>query len=107
MDLLTERRLRYMLALRRIREATLLRDSDKVPELMNLHRADTQLRRALCRSHDRRPRTPHHSNHSSLVASSQVAQGQLECFKQSRLNRHAVTSAACEGFPSTLSLVPS
>ena len=56
---------------------------------------------------DRRPRTPHHSNHSSLVASSQVAQGQLECFKQSRLNRHAVTSAACEGFPSTLSLVPS
>jgi len=34
-------------------------------------------------------------------------QGQLECFKQSRLNRHAVASAACEGFPSTLSLVPS
>src|SRR5439155_26842383 len=66
-----------------------------------------QLRRALCRSHDRRPRTPHHSNHSSLVASSQVAQGQLECFKQSRLNRYAVASAACEGFPSTLSLVPS
>src|SRR5204863_6818499 len=38
MDLLTERRLRDMLALRRIREATLLRDSDKVPELMNLYR---------------------------------------------------------------------
>ena len=36
-DLLTERRLRDMLALRRIREATLLRDSDKEPELMNLH----------------------------------------------------------------------
>jgi hypothetical protein len=36
--LLTERRLRYVLALRRIREATLLRDSDKVPKLMNLHR---------------------------------------------------------------------
>jgi len=34
-------------------------------------------------------------------------QGQLECFKQSRLNRHAVASAVCEGFPSTLSLVPS
>src|SRR6266576_2354810 len=38
MDLLTERRLRYVLALRRIGEATLLRDSDKVPELMNFHR---------------------------------------------------------------------
>jgi len=37
--LLTERRLRDMLALRRIGEATLLRDSDKVPELMNFHRA--------------------------------------------------------------------
>ena len=38
MDLLTERRLRDVLALRRIGEATLLRDSDKVSELMNLHR---------------------------------------------------------------------
>src|SRR5437016_2241904 len=25
----------------------------------------------------------------------------VECFKQSRLNRHALTSAACRGFPST------
>ena len=33
-----QRRLRNMLALRRIGEATLLRDNDKVPELMNLHR---------------------------------------------------------------------
>src|SRR5437588_7349772 len=40
MDLLTERRLRDMLALRRIGEATLLCDSDKVPELMNFHRLD-------------------------------------------------------------------
>ena len=38
MDLLTERRLRDVLALRRIGEATLLRDGNKVPELMNLHR---------------------------------------------------------------------
>src|SRR6476469_3599481 len=38
MDLLTERRLRYMLTLRRVGEATLLRDRDKVPELMNYHR---------------------------------------------------------------------
>ena len=40
---IAERRLRDVLALRRIREATLLRDSDKVPELMNLHRHDTPL----------------------------------------------------------------
>src|SRR6266513_1549253 len=40
MDLLTERRLRYVLALRRIREATLFRDCDKIPELMNFHRLD-------------------------------------------------------------------
>ena len=39
MDLLTERRLRYVLALRRVREATFLRDGDKVAQLMNLHRA--------------------------------------------------------------------
>jgi|SRR5947208_15421038 len=39
MDLLTERRLRDVLALRRVREATFLRDSDKVPQLMNLHHA--------------------------------------------------------------------
>src|SRR5436309_1679240 len=44
MDLLTERRLRYVLALRRIGEATLLRDRDKVSELMNFHRrSDTPL----------------------------------------------------------------
>jgi len=43
MDLLTERRLRYVLALRRVAEAILLRDSDKVPELMNLHRDDIPL----------------------------------------------------------------
>src|SRR5205823_14729850 len=49
MDLLTERRLRDMLALRRIREAALLRDSDKVPELMNLHRrSDTPLGPPVC-----------------------------------------------------------
>src|SRR4029077_17012049 len=38
MDLLTERRLRYMLTLRRVGEATLLPDSDKIAELMNPHR---------------------------------------------------------------------
>ena len=43
MDLLTERRLRYVLALRRVGEATLLRDSDKVSELMNLYRDDIPL----------------------------------------------------------------
>jgi hypothetical protein len=32
-----------MLALRRVGEATLLRDSDKVPELMNFHRDDIPL----------------------------------------------------------------
>ena len=32
-----------MLALRRMRETTLLGDSDKVPELMNLHRDDIPL----------------------------------------------------------------
>ena len=51
MDLLTERRLRDVLALRRIGEATLLRDSDKVPELMNLHRrSDTPLGPPVCLS---------------------------------------------------------
>src|SRR5207253_9474144 len=40
MDLLTERRRRDMLALRRVGEAALLRDSDKIPELMNFHRLD-------------------------------------------------------------------
>jgi hypothetical protein len=40
-----------MLALRRIGEATLLRNSDKVPELMNLHRrSDTPLRQSVCLS---------------------------------------------------------
>src|SRR2546423_8227856 len=49
MDLLTERRLRDVLALRRIREAALLRDSDKVPELMNLRRrSDTPLGPPVC-----------------------------------------------------------
>src|SRR5207248_10012398 len=49
MDLLTERRLRYVLALRRVREATLLRDSDKVSELMNFHRrSDTPLGPPVC-----------------------------------------------------------
>src|SRR5438552_5378317 len=49
MDLLTERRLRDVLALRRIREAALLRDRDKVPELMNLHRrSDTPLGPPVC-----------------------------------------------------------
>ena len=43
MDLLTERWLRDVLALRRIGEATLLCDSDKVSELMNLHRDDIPL----------------------------------------------------------------
>ena len=38
-----------MLALRRIREATLLRDSDKVPELMNLYRrSDISLGPPVC-----------------------------------------------------------
>jgi hypothetical protein len=32
-----------MLALRRMRETTLLRDRDKVPELMNLYRDDIPL----------------------------------------------------------------
>jgi hypothetical protein len=32
-----------MLALRRVGEATLLRDSDKVSELMNFHRDDIPL----------------------------------------------------------------
>src|SRR6266699_49628 len=49
MDLLTERRLRDVLALRRIGEATLFRDSDKVPELMNFHRrSDTPLSPPVC-----------------------------------------------------------
>src|SRR5438132_9846146 len=49
MDLLTERWLRYVLALRRVREATLLRDSDKVSELMNFHRrSDTPLGPPVC-----------------------------------------------------------
>src|SRR5713101_2444175 len=49
MDLLTERRLRDMLALRRVGEATLLRDSDKIPELMNFHRrSDTPLGPPVC-----------------------------------------------------------
>src|SRR5439155_21189752 len=39
MDLLTERRLRDVLALRRIGEATLLCDRNKVAKLMNFHRA--------------------------------------------------------------------
>jgi len=39
MDLLIERRLGYVLALRRIGEATLLGDSHKIAELMDLHRA--------------------------------------------------------------------
>jgi hypothetical protein len=38
-----------MLALRRVGEATLLRDSDKVPELMNFHRrSDTPLGQPVC-----------------------------------------------------------
>jgi len=38
-----------MLALRRMRETTLLRDSDKVPELMNFHRcSDTPLGPPVC-----------------------------------------------------------
>ena len=37
MDLLTERRLRDVLALRGVGEATLLRDSDEVPELVDFH----------------------------------------------------------------------
>src|SRR5437868_13204198 len=49
MDLLTERRLRDMLALRRVGEATLLRDRNKVPELMNFHRrSDTPLGPPVC-----------------------------------------------------------
>ena len=49
MDLLTERRLRDVLALRRVGEATLLRDSDKIPELMNFHRrSDTPLSPPVC-----------------------------------------------------------
>src|SRR5436853_7526670 len=49
MDLLTERRLRDVLALRRIGEATLLRDRNKVPELMNFHRrSDTPLGPPVC-----------------------------------------------------------
>jgi hypothetical protein len=43
MDLLTERRLRDMFALRRVGEATLLGNSDKISELMNLHRDDIPL----------------------------------------------------------------
>src|SRR5919204_2481546 len=38
LDLLTQGRLRNMLAFRRMREATLLGDSNKVTQLMNLHR---------------------------------------------------------------------
>src|SRR3982750_3777338 len=38
LDLLAERRLRHMLAFRSVREATLLRNRNKIPELMNLHR---------------------------------------------------------------------
>src|SRR6476659_8783802 len=49
MDLLTERRLRYMLTLRRVGEATLLGDSDKIAKLMNFHRrSDTPLGSAVC-----------------------------------------------------------
>src|SRR6266850_8197818 len=56
MDLLTEGRLRDMLALRRVGEATLLRNRDKVPELMNFHRrSDTPLGPPVClRQADRR-----------------------------------------------------
>ena len=67
MDLLTERRLRYVLALRRMREATLLRDSDKVPKLMNLHRAILSCEGPVVEAVDRRPRRCRHSNYSSLV----------------------------------------
>ena len=49
MDLLTERRLRDVLALRRMGKATLLRDSEKLPELMNLRRrSDTSLGPPVC-----------------------------------------------------------
>ena len=49
MDLLTERRLRDMLTLRRLGETTLLLDSDKIPELMNFHRcSDTPLGEPVC-----------------------------------------------------------
>src|SRR5205085_6248066 len=48
MDLLTERRLGDVFALRRIGEAALLRDSDKVPELMNLHCLDFRRSRLHC-----------------------------------------------------------
>ena len=50
------RRLRDVLALRRIPEATFLRDSDKVPELMNLHRVILSCERRFVEA-GRRPRT--------------------------------------------------
>src|SRR6266567_9317835 len=79
MDLLTERRLRDMLAVRRVGEATLLRDSDKVPKLMNLHRAILGCERRFVEAADRRSR--HVSSSHQPGRSSRV-----ECFKQSRLN---------------------
>src|SRR6266513_11459 len=49
MDLLTERRLRYVLALRRIRETTFLRDSDKVRGAdESPSSSDTPLGRPVC-----------------------------------------------------------
>src|SRR2546430_16500294 len=49
MDLLAKRRLRDVLALRRVGEATLLRDRDKIPKLMNFHRcSDTPLGPPVC-----------------------------------------------------------
>jgi hypothetical protein len=51
LDLLTERRLRDVLALRRVGEGTLLRHSDKIPELMNFHRTILRCERRFVESH--------------------------------------------------------
>jgi len=50
--------LRDMLALRRVGEATLLRDSDKVSELMNLHRAILSCEQRFVEAADWLRRTP-------------------------------------------------
>src|SRR5207248_9888417 len=74
MDLLTERRLRYVLALRRVREATLLRDSDKVSELMNFHRrSDTPLGPPVCL----RPADRHFWIRPGSIRASRVVLGAL------------------------------
>ncbi len=68
-DLLAERRSRDVLALSRVGEATLLRDSDKVSELMNLHRTILSCERRFVEAADRRRARPRHSQPPQVFAS--------------------------------------